>query len=166
MSHVVVKKFALSSGTRQSSTLPPSLDSAGTTSTAVTSAIEGNNTALVATSIENKVEVADSLTADMAPSGAYLNGHEDRYLHSILVSMFLINSNASRRMHEQLCNLIPFPSLLTHCLSFPYIPMSIFHFFLGSTPLTAPCLSHHLTHTHTHKHIWCIIYVLVIKMSM
>ena len=86
---IVVRKSAFSSGTRQQ---PNSLligDTTGTTSALVISSTEGGGGALVpiTSSIESKVEAGDSLIADMAPSGACLHGHEDRYFQCHVFAM-------------------------------------------------------------------------------
>ena len=88
---IVVRKSAFSSGTRQQ---PNSLligDTTGTTSALVISSTEGGGGALVpiTSSIESKVEAGDSLIADMAPSGACLHGHEDRYSHCNVFAIFV-----------------------------------------------------------------------------
>ena len=95
LTFLVVRKSAFSSGTRQQ---PNSLligDTTGTTSVTtsalVTSSTEGGGGALVpiTSSIESKVEAGDSLIADMAPSGACLHGHEDRYSHCNVFAIFV-----------------------------------------------------------------------------
>ena len=92
---IVVRKSAFSSGTRQQ---PNSLligDTTGTTSVTtsalIISSTEGGGGALVpiTSSIESKVEPGDNLIADMAPSGACLHGHEDRYFQCHVFAMFV-----------------------------------------------------------------------------